>query len=399
MLQALATTATAVLLALSLLSVNLPSVHARSISAKAVSLCTEEELNNAIRDTTVGGTITFDCDGTIKLTSPIIIRKSLTLDGNGHTVILDGNSSVRVFFVENAQVTLNHLTIINGKSDHGSGLLNVYGAVTINNSTISNNGTSSHGGGVFNNKGLLIINNSTISFNQASSHGGGIYNAGGTLNISNSTVTDNSVSSHGGGIYSAVGALNISNSTIANNAASSYGGGIFSTRDTVTISNSTIANNKASSHGGGIFSAASTVTINNSTITNNEATDHGGGFFNDSGSITVGASIVANNVAATNVNCTGPIISQGYNLESSDDCNFSQSTDQQKIDPQFDGGLADHGGPTRTISLRIGSPAVNKIPRNDSNPAYGCPGTDQRGMPRPSTVNRSCNIGASEAQD
>jgi hypothetical protein len=85
-------------------------------------------------------------------------------------------------------------------------------------------------------------------------------------------------------------------------------------------------------------------------------------------------------------------------LESADDCKFSQPTDQQKIDPKFDGGLADHGGPTLTISLRIGSPAVNKIPRSDTG-TYGCPGTDQRGMARPSPANVACNIGASEAQD
>ena len=52
------------------------------------------------------------------------------------------------------------------------------------------------------------------------------------------------------------------------------------------------------------------------------------------------------------------------------------------------GAFADHGGPTFTVSLLPGSPAI------DAGSATNCPATDQRGVPRP--YGSGCDIGAYE---
>ena len=47
-----------------------------------------------------GDTITFRCSGDIKLTKTLTITGSMTLDGSGQTVTLDGNNSMRVLHRE-----------------------------------------------------------------------------------------------------------------------------------------------------------------------------------------------------------------------------------------------------------------------------------------------------------
>jgi hypothetical protein len=54
--------------------------------------------------------------------------------------------------------------------------------------------------------------------------------------------------------------------------------------------------------------------------------------------------------------------------------------------------LQNNGGPTQTIALLNGSPAIDHIP------AASCPATDQRGMTRPDDPSEStCDIGAYES--
>ncbi len=60
------------------------------------------------------------------------------------------------------------------------------------------------------------------------------------------------------------------------------------------------------------------------------------------------------------------------------------------VDPML-GALADNGGPTETMALLPGSPAIDGVPPTGAN----CPPTDQRGVPRPQGP--ACDIGAFEA--
>jgi hypothetical protein len=56
------------------------------------------------------------------------------------------------------------------------------------------------------------------------------------------------------------------------------------------------------------------------------------------------------------------------------------------------GPLQGNGGPTQTIALAAGSPAIDAV-------ASGCLSTDQRGEPRPDAGESVCDIGAFEVQD
>jgi hypothetical protein len=88
-------------------------------------------------------------------------------------------------------------------------------------------------------------------------------------------------------------------------------------------------------------------------------------------------------------NCGGPgFVDEGHNLSSDDSCSFSAPGSLNAIDPRL-GPLADYGGPTLTMALLAGSPALDA-----ADPAF-CPPTDQRGRLRP--FGAGCDIGAFES--
>jgi hypothetical protein len=77
-----------------------------------------------------------------------------------------------------------------------------------------------------------------------------------------------------------------------------------------------------------------------------------------------------------------PVLDAGGNLSSDGSCGFDSGLNG--VDPLL-GPLADNGGPTPTMALLPGSPAIGR-----ANPA-SAPATDQRGVPRPRA---SSDIGA-----
>jgi hypothetical protein len=91
--------------------------------------------------------------------------------------------------------------------------------------------------------------------------------------------------------------------------------------------------------------------------------------------------------------------SNGYNLSSDNTCNFNNTGDLNNTDPEL-GTLGNYGGPTQTIPLLSGSPAIDA-----GNPS-GCTDgqgnllkTDQRGKPRPDHEDTGgCDMGAYERQ-
>ena len=83
-------------------------------------------------------------------------------------------------------------------------------------------------------------------------------------------------------------------------------------------------------------------------------------------------------------NCDGSVVDLGNNLSwpIENDCPGTQD------DPRLD-TLADNGGPTETMALLAGSPAI------DAGDIESCAVTDQRGVSRPQ--GETCDIGAFEA--
>ena len=92
-----------------------------------------------------------------------------------------------------------------------------------------------------------------------------------------------------------------------------------------------------------------------------------------------------------NCDASAPISDGGYNIDSGSSCGFSVSNHSlPNTAPDLD-ALASNGGPTQTMALAPGSPALDVI----SPSVTGCSGgTDQRGIARPQGP--GCDVGAYE---
>jgi hypothetical protein len=306
---------------------------------------------------TIGHTISLCSKGDSIMVAPAVYVENLTINtslkilgSDAATTIVDGNMAGTAFKISNprAHVRLSKLTIRNG------GGIDNYGMLTVNDSTISGNNAYV---AIYSHRGMLTINNSTVSGNTV--EWAGIFHTGGTLTINNSTINGNS----------RVGVVALA-------------GG--------TINNSTISGNGQD----GVWNDSLQLTVSSSTISGN----HNNGLFNytSAAATTLQNSIVANNPGG---NCSGTVISNGYNLSSDDTCNLTGPGDMSNTDPKLR-KLGNHGGPTQTMSLLPGSPAIDAGNPNGCTDDKGNPlKTDQRGWPRPGKHDTgACDIGAFERQ-
>ena len=160
---------------------------------------------------------------------------------------------------------------------------------------------------------------------------------------------------------------------------------------TVSLTNSTFFGNQAGFGGG--FRNEGMLVVRNTTFSGNSAGSGGGLAIDEGAPSSLASTIMAGN---TGGNCSGAVTDRGYNLEftpfGSDSCAFVRHA--VSGDPRL-GGLRRNGGPTRTMALLAGSPAIDAIPRG----ANGCGtriATDQRGVARPQ--GQGCDIGAFEVK-
>jgi uncharacterized repeat protein (TIGR01451 family)/CSLREA domain-containing protein len=366
---------------------------------------------NADTDTTGGdcaagsGADTIDLsglNGTITLSSNLpSINGDLTLTGPGAGVLtVNAAGNDQVFTIDSGSVAISGLTMTGATITAtgptfttGTAVLN-YGSLTVSDSSITGN-RGRFGAGIASYGPELTVERSTISQNTAPNSGGGLLVQGGAATIRDSTIAGNGgVNDFGGGIISFAGTVTVENSTLSGNSGGSWGGGIANNSGTLVVRNSTIAGNTATS-GGGIFNYFGIVTLENSTITGNAATvGRAGAGFGGTGA-TVRSSIIAGN--GLGGNCSGPLTDSGYNIEDDTDalCGFSAANHSLSgTDPLLDpAGLAANGGPTKTVALQPGSPAIDAIPSG----VNGCGTTittDQRGVTRPQ--GSGCDIGAYE---
>lgn len=296
--------------------------------------------------------------------------------------------------------------------------------VTIQNVTFANggsNGSDSPGG----DGGAIYIAqltpNTTISYcvfkgNFANGVGGAIFQGSG-LSLSFCTFSNNHAST--GGAIEASNGLNLVSCTLNNNIANAGGainsyvaaGGLHA----ITLTDCTVSDNGESSYqpnaihsqvANDSFQGTAQVTINNCTFSGNSIEN----FFPYTGGLPSHATIYLRdtilfnsplvNIATPNTTTTN-IISNGYNLSSDDGGGFlTAAGDQIYTDPKLDPyGVQDNGGPTKTIALTYGSPAI------DAGNNSGGPGADQTGKARtydnPNIVNApgsdGTDIGAYEA--
>jgi parallel beta-helix repeat protein len=350
-------------------------------------------------------------------------------------------------------VTITDTSLVGNvaKSDGGGVGTFTSSPVTITNATVSNNIAGIHGGGLNLHDGNAIIRDSEINGNTAAT-AGGVMVSHSTLMLEDSSLANNvALSGHGGGLYSYAPAnksdnLTVKRSDILNNVSNDgSGGGIYLQRGVIALEDAAVLDNSAY-RGGGLYGSgtierslfarnsvkgswspqgagvyAASVLVANSTFVQNSGSwaiqNAGGGditlrnntIVNNSGGVLIESSrnlVIAGNIIARNGTDIGrgswggsTINSLGYNLIGDGTGDGLTNgvkgdivgTTDFPVDPVLD-PLADNGGPTQTMALRAGSPAIDHIPA-----AFCSVTEDQRGLPRPGS-DGTCDIGAFEAQ-
>jgi Right handed beta helix region len=326
--------------------------------------------DSTLSDNTGGGIDNGDA-GTLTVTG-------CTFSGNGSAGV-DGSAIVQddggTITVTNSTLSGNTGTQDVADTTAGGGIFTSGGTLTVTDSTISGNSATGGGGGIQASSSTLTVTDSTISGNSASGtegDGGGI-DGDGTFTITGSTLSDNTASSSGGGIdYTGFGALHVTDSTLSGNAV---GGG------EGNVVGGAIAN----------FGTDGPVTLTHTTLSGNTApVGDGGGISTFDGSTTLIATIVAN--SGSGLDCTNNVIFSpptdgGYNLDDDGSCGFSGGNHSLSDTPAGlnPSGLANNGGPTRTIALEPFSAAIDHV-----TSASDCTGNDQTGV----VWSTPCNIGA-----
>jgi hypothetical protein len=332
--------------------------------------------------------VSFNCGNlptTITLTSGVAVSSNVTIDGK-NLITLNGNSSVRHFdILTGATLTLQKITLSGGNVTGCGGALHVQNGATLNttNITLKNNNANGNGGAVcVESGGSASFNYSLVTSNTASGSGGGVYNQG-IAELRFSDLSSNSAQVSGGGVWNSY-IMDVNFSLIANNSlpanGTSAGGGIY-TNYGLSLFTSTVSGNVAA-NGGGIFSQITTpdntqTYLTGVTLAGNTATNAGSA----GGLESIGSrySILRNTLIANNTpgNCgTNParlITSLGNNLDSGNQCNFNAIGDKVNSNPRL-GSLSLNGGPTRTMPLMGGSPAI------DTADSVYCGMWDQRGF-------------------
>lgn len=333
---------------------------------------------------------------------------ALTIEGQGpKETKVDGNGVDRVFTAGGTDKFLG-LTIKGGDSS-------------------ANPAHTSIGGGITAIGDRVVLKNVKITDNEAQL-GGGISSVADDLLIVRSTVYYNrAVEGAGLDLRSSITqpVTNIRASTFISNPATQKGGGILADGATVgpsseepflVVENSTFSNNVAVTgggpdtyQGGGIMADnGAVVTLEQTTLFSNRAGDAystgiGGGLYQHSGAvINPGDSIIVGNGVGTGVGtgvqsdvsgaqCAGTISGSGGNLvqqPAATTCPMSGGYTETSYAGAKLGTIGNYGGPTLTVPLLAGSPAIGL--------AGSCPPKDQRGVARPSS---DCDSGAYENTD
>ena len=378
-------------------------------------------INNSYGSNAKGGSIYFE-GGSLSIEGSRF-ESSATTGGNGGDV--DQNSMINGGFGGLAQ---------------GGGVWLGGGTVGINNTTFEN--TSAHGGdsgnggngaepaGGADGGGLYSLANSTVTnstFHLSSATGGRGGDAFGSTCLGAHNAGDGG-GARGGAIFADGGSLTVNTATFANNSANggnggdggqtngacgmhgmgglAYGGAVTNNNAaTMNIKHGTLSLNSAQAGNTGVNQS----TANKPPRLVAEGT--GGGIRVGPGSVTLENTIIAGNTAANGVgdttgaptpgpNVDGTVTSNGHNLlgVATEAIGFTGTGDQTGANPML-AALADNGGPTQTMALTPGSPAI------DAGVAAGA-SFDQRGKARtyddPGVINAptsdGTDIGAFELQ-
>jgi hypothetical protein len=289
------------------------------------------------------------------------LRAEIAADKSGDTIVFAPSLDGKTITLTRGELDITKNLTIQGP---GAGQVTVSGGMTSRVFEVRPNTNLSL-------SGLTITQGYTYD-------GGGIFN-GGTLTVSACTLSSNhaaSVGAQGGGIYIALGGVaTLTNCTFSGNRAAGFGGGLFVDGGAATLTNCTLSRNSAGL-GGGIYVNPSVLRLVNLTNT-----------------------IVAGNTAGKGPDIYGTVAAADHNLVGDAtgssgivngvNGNIVGGNGNPVINAEL-GPLQNNGGPTQTMALLAGSPAIG---HGDNTYA---PATDQRGLARVDQVFETTDIGAFE---
>jgi hypothetical protein len=308
------------------------------IVSGAVSVCDEASLRAAVAG---GGHITFNCDGLIVLTSPLIVTQDIVLNATGRNVTISGNDQVRIFEVGYGHsLHLINLTIRQGRAQGTNGLVGggtssaraggpgVGGAVFftalgsisatdcrfLNNQAIGGKGADAepsdfigpgdggHGlGGAIAGNAAVYLTNCVFNGNSATGGAGGFQSRLGHAFFG---IRGNGL---GGAIQTGTGIFVAQNCQFSTNGASTAAGALHLLMTQATLSNCLFAANLATGRAGAILQDGMPLTVRNSIFTSNRAGGRpaqGGGIVKASGELTLERCEFAGNSAVGDVGFT-----------------------------------------------------------------------------------------------
>lgn len=384
------------------------------------------------------------------------ITGSVIVNGNGATVRRTNVPGATVptlrlrllFVAAGGDLTLNHLTLRGGRigpfaefaDQYGGGVYNA-GVLTLDGCVVGNNQALLEGGGIFTTRDShLTVTNSVFTGNRSGASGSALSGFAAAVTVSDSKFIDNDAflavflqdsiatfknttvaDNRDGGLTLHGSTVTLSNSTVSGNRRSAGGAGLDNVDSAVTLVNSTVVGNATedlgSKRGAGLSNLRSTVTLINTTVAGNSAYSEGGGLYNEDSQVMLQNALVAGNFsrsAGRASDIEGNAVEAGsvHNLLGdaatagglADGVNGNRvgrvAADLSDLGAVLDPAPGDNGGPTLTVALVAGSPAL------DAGDAAVCAaepvaGFDQRGFARPVDGDHDgdpvCDIGALEA--
>jgi hypothetical protein len=271
---------------------------------------------------------------------------NLAKRGGGATSVVVSDNKGTLATYEKSTFTNNRADGANGEYGQGGAIYHI---------------EDDHAGGV--NEFNLEIRDSTFTGNQALKQGGGawLYILG-HGRVINSTFEGNSTSApfntvgQGGGMVISLGLIDITNTLFANNHAAYQAGAL---------------------HGGGDGDPNRVITLTNTIFYNN--------------TLNIGQTLPSE-TEWQGFHTNRPLVDGGQNIQYprlkptyNNEVNNPITANPIFVDPLL-GSLGTYGGPTQTVPLLTGSPAI------DAGIVTACPGLDQRGFTRQGR----CDIGPYE---
>src|SRR5437870_718980 len=382
---------------------------------------------NLTRNVTVTGpgatslTISGNNTGRVFLVGqgPTVTLSGLTVAGGN---VVSSGSNYGGGLLNSGALTVNNCTFSgNAAGSSGGGGIYNQGALTLNGCTFTGNTAAGNGGGVRSNSaGTLAVTNCTFIGNTTTgsySYGGGLINSSTSTTtpsvVTNCTFSNNRATGSGGGLFHDTGAaqLTVCYCTFSGNRSSADGGGLDDDGNSLTVTDCTFSGNTAANDGGGLQNWKGTLSLRNSTFSSNTAGVGGGGLTIAGPAQVVNCTITANRVTGSaggglrnnNATATGKVFNtvvagnyQGTSGTTANDITgtldagsafnligtggsggLSNGVNGNRVgvsDPGL-GTLADNGGPTQTIALLPGSPAID----HGGNAHVGTGEADPRG--------------------